>query len=72
MDSQSSRQPITPDEVPHDSMPPPLPPPLDQTTPQAFPYLLHDQSKFVPPIVVHTIVPEDTHARMDRIEQRIR
>ena len=53
-------------------MPPPPPPPLDQTAPQALPYLLHDQSKFVPPIVVHTIVPEDTHARMDRIEQHIR
>ncbi|KAL6319640.1 hypothetical protein AAG906_020717 [Vitis piasezkii] len=36
-------------------MPPPPLPPLNQTAPQALPYLLHDQSKFVPPVVVHTI-----------------
>ena len=51
------------DKVPHDSLPP-LP---DQIVPQASPYLLHGQSEVIPPIVVHTTVPDDTHARMDRI-----
>ena len=58
--------------MPYDSLPPPPPPPLDQTAPQASPYLLHGQSEVVPPTIVHTTVPEDTHACMDPIEQRIR
>ena len=44
------------------------PPPLNQTVPHASPYLLHGQSKVVPLIAVHTTIPEDTHACMDRIE----
>ena len=44
--------------MPHDSLLPP--------------YLLRDQSEVVPPIAVHTTVPEDTHACMDCIEQRIK
>ena len=59
--------------MPHDSLPPPLPPPpLDQTVPQVSPYLLHDQSKVVPSTTLHTTVLKDTHARMDLIKQRIR
>ncbi|KAL6323287.1 hypothetical protein AAG906_029294 [Vitis piasezkii] len=53
------------DEVPHDSLLPPPPPPLDQTVPHALPYLLHSQSKVVPPAAVHTTIPEDTHTCMD-------
>ena len=71
MGSQQSRQPIAQDEVSHDSLPPP-PPPSGQTVPQVLPYLLHGQYKVVLSTTVHTIVPEDTHASMDRIEQRIR
>ena len=55
--------------MPHDSLPPPPPPPPDQTVPQASPYLLHGQSKVVPPTAVHTIVPKDTHTRVDSIKQ---
>lgn len=35
------------------------------------PYLVHDQFEVTPPTTVSTI-PEDTHARMDCIEQHIR
>ena len=63
MGSQQSRLLIAQDKVPHDSLPP-LP---DQIVPQASPYLLHGQSEVIPPIVVHTTVPDDTHARMDCI-----
>ncbi|RVW98301.1 hypothetical protein CK203_034285 [Vitis vinifera] len=44
----------------------------DIDMPQAPPYLLHGHSEVTTPTVVHTTVFEDTHARMDRIEQRIR
>ena len=52
-------------------MSPPLPPPV-LTVPQASPYLLHGHSEVVPPIVVQTTIIDDAHARMDRIEQRMR
>ena len=54
--------------MPHDSLPPPSSP-LDQIVPQASPYMLHGQSKVVPPTTVHTTLLEDTHTHMDRIEQ---
>ncbi|RVW15324.1 hypothetical protein CK203_085592 [Vitis vinifera] len=44
----------------------------DIDMPQAPPYLLHGHSEVTTPTVVHTTVFEDTHARMDRIEQCIR
>ncbi|RVW68872.1 hypothetical protein CK203_064642 [Vitis vinifera] len=40
--------------------------------PQAPPYLLHGHSEIASLVVVQTTVLEDTHACMDRIEQRIR
>ncbi|RVX11648.1 hypothetical protein CK203_015902 [Vitis vinifera] len=40
--------------------------------PQASPYLLHGHSEITPPAAVHTTVIDDAHARMDRIEQRMR
>ncbi|KAL6348182.1 hypothetical protein AAG906_002805 [Vitis piasezkii] len=55
-------------ETPYDSLPSP-PPPLGLTVPQAPSYLLHGHSKVAPPIVVQTIILEDTHACMDRIER---
>ena len=39
---------------------------------QASPYVLHGHSEIAPPAVVQTAVADDTHARMDRIEQRMR
>ena len=40
--------------------------------PQVSPYLLHGHYEVSPPTVVHTIVVDDVHARMDRIEQCMR
>ena len=40
--------------------------------PQASPYVLHGHSEISPPAVVQTAVVDDTHARMDLIEQRVR
>ena len=34
--------------------------------------MLHGQSGIAPPVIAQTIVSEDVHARMDRLEQRIR
>ena len=68
IDSQQSRQFVVQDETPYDS----LPPPLGLTVPRAPPYLLHGHSEVASPVVVQTTVFEDTHACMDRIEQRIK
>ncbi|KAL6319661.1 hypothetical protein AAG906_026709 [Vitis piasezkii] len=65
------RPPIVQDETLHDSLPPPPPPPIP-IVPQASPYMLHGHSEIVPPAFVQTIVIDDAHARMDRIEQRMR
>ena len=59
------------DETPHDSLPPPPPPPIP-SAPQASPYVLHGHSEVVPPAVVQALIIDDAHARMDRIEQRMR
>ena len=59
------------DETLHDSLPLPSPPPVP-TVPQASPYVLHGHSEVAPPTVVQTTVTDDTHARMDGIEQRMR
>ncbi|WJZ85700.1 hypothetical protein VitviT2T_005220 [Vitis vinifera] len=69
--SQQSRPPVVQDETLHDSLPP-LPPPPVSIVPQASPYVLHGHSEVAPPTVVQTIVTDDTHARMDRIEQCMR
>ena len=52
-------------------MPPPPPPPIP-IVPQTSPYLLHGHFEVTPPTVIQTIVIDDAHARMDRIEQRMR
>ena len=59
------------DETPHDSLPPP-PPPSIPSAPQASPYVLHGHSEVAPPTGVQATVIDDAHARMDRIEQRMR
>ena len=52
-------------------MPPPLPP--SQLAPQAIPFTLHSQTEVaLPSIIVPTSTSEDPHARMDRLEQRLR
>ncbi|RVW65905.1 hypothetical protein CK203_007280 [Vitis vinifera] len=39
---------------------------------QASPYVLHGHSEIAPPAVAQAVVADDTHARMDRIEQCMR
>ena len=68
IDNQQSRQFVVQDETPYDS----LPPPLGLTVPRAPPYLLHGHSEVASPTVVQTTVLEDTHACIDRIDQRTR
>ncbi|RVW80741.1 hypothetical protein CK203_050712 [Vitis vinifera] len=69
--SQQSRPLIVQDETLHDSLPPPPPLPIP-IGPQGSPYVLHGHSEIAPPTVVQTTVIDDAHARMDRIEQRMR
>ena len=69
---QQGRPPaVAQDETPHDSLPPPPPPPIP-SAPQASPYILHGHSEIAPPVVARATVIDDTHARMDRIEQCMR
>ena len=69
---QQDRPPaVAQDETPHDSLPPPPPPPIP-SAPQASPYILHGHSEIAPPVVAQATIIDDTHACMDRIEQRVR
>ncbi|RVW25047.1 hypothetical protein CK203_114046 [Vitis vinifera] len=51
----------------------PPPPPLGQTVPQPTPFTLQSQTEVTPPPAM-VVVPtsEDTYARMDRLEQKMR
>ncbi|WKA04767.1 hypothetical protein VitviT2T_022774 [Vitis vinifera] len=68
---QQVRPPTVQDETPYDSHPPPPPPPVPSVH-QASPYVLHGHSEIAPPVVAQAVVADDTHARMDRIEQCMR
>ena len=68
---QQGRPPAVQDEAPYDSHPLPSPPPVP-SVPQASPFVLHGHSEISPPAIVRTAVFDDTHARIDRIEQRVR
>ncbi|RVX12201.1 hypothetical protein CK203_010756 [Vitis vinifera] len=68
---QQGRPPTVQDETPYDSHPPPPPPPVPSVH-QASPYVLHGHSEIAPPAVAQAVVADDTHARMDRIEQCMR
>ncbi|RVW22168.1 Retrovirus-related Pol polyprotein from transposon 17.6 [Vitis vinifera] len=60
------------DGAQYDSTAPP-PPPLSQSVPHPTPYVLHSQTDATPlPVVAPIQASEDAHARMDRLEQRIR
>ena len=68
---QQGRPSTVQDETPYDSHPPPPPPPVPSVH-QASPYVLHGHSEIAPPVVAQAVVADDTHARMDRIEQCMR
>ncbi|RVW22918.1 Retrovirus-related Pol polyprotein from transposon 297 [Vitis vinifera] len=60
------------DGAQYDSTAPP-PPPLSQSVPHPTPYVLHSQTDATPlPVVAPIQASEDAHARMDRLEQRMR
>ena len=60
------------DGAQYDSTAPP-PPPLSQPVPHPTPYVLHSQTDATPlPVVAPIQASEDAHARMDRLEQRMR
>ena len=51
----------------------PPPPPLNQLVPYLALYVLHSQTDATPlPVVAPILTSEDAHARMDRLEQRMR
>ena len=53
--------------------PPPPPPPISQFTPPPVPFVLHSQTEVAPPpAIVPTLTPDDTQARMEKLEQRMR
>ncbi|WKA05482.1 hypothetical protein VitviT2T_023446 [Vitis vinifera] len=68
---QQGRPSTVQDETPYDSHPPPPPPPVPSVH-QASPYVLHGHFEVAPPVVAQAVVADDTHARMDRIEQCMR
>ena len=68
---QQGRPPVVQDEASYDSHPLPSPPPVP-SVPQESPFVLHGHSEISPPAVVLTAVSDDTHERIDRIEQRVR
>ena len=49
------------------------PPPLGWTVPQPTRFTLQSQTEVaLPPVIVPTLILEDPHARMDRLEQRMK
>lgn len=72
MDRQQIRQ--TPiQEDPQFDPVPPLPPSISQLDPSPAPFILHSQTEVAPPpINMPTPTSDDTHHRMDRLEQRLR
>ena len=88
MDGQQAQQVPIQESVQYDpTIPPPLPPsqtalqdtqmspplPLGQTLPQPTPFTLQSQIEVAsPPAMVVVSIPEHGHARMDRLEQRMR
>ena len=59
--------------TPHDFIAPPPPPPPVQSAPRVGAFVLHGQTKTTPHSVMASAqINDDTQARIDRIEQRIR
>ena len=65
--------PLPPSQIATQDTQMPPPPPLGQTVPQPTPFTLQSQTEVTPPPAM-VVVPtsEDTHARMDRLEQKMR
>ena len=69
---QQASQALPQDSAQYDSTAPP-PPLLNQSVPHPTPYALHSQTNATPlPVVTPIQESEDTHARVDRFEQRMK
>ncbi|RVW63937.1 hypothetical protein CK203_056776 [Vitis vinifera] len=72
IDGQQAQQVPIQEDTQFDTTVPP-PPPHSQPAPQTVPFTLHSQTKVTPPpAIVPTPISEDPHARMDRLEQKLR
>ena len=72
IDGQQARQAPTQEDAQFDPVPPPPPPPISQFTPPPVPFVLHSQTEVAPPpAIVPTLTPDDTQARMEKLEQRM-
>ena len=76
IDGQQARQAPTQEDAQFDPVPPPPPPPappISQFTPPPIPFVLHSQTEVAPPpAIVPTLTTDDTQARMEKLEQRMR
>ena len=76
IDGQQARQAPTQEDAQFDPVPPPPPPPpppISQFTPPPVPFVLHNQTEVAPPLsIAPTLTIDDTQARMEKLEQRMR
>ncbi|RVW20845.1 hypothetical protein CK203_111905 [Vitis vinifera] len=72
IDGQQAQQVPVQEDTQFDTTVPP-PPPHSQPAPQTIPFTLHSQTEVAPPpAIVPTPISEDPHARMDKLEQKLR
>ncbi|KAL6315497.1 hypothetical protein AAG906_000792 [Vitis piasezkii] len=72
IDGQQAQQVPVQEDIQFDTTVPP-PPPHSQPAPQTIPFTLHSQTEVAPPpAIVPTPISEDPHARMDKLEQKLR
>ena len=72
IDGQQAPQALPQDSAQYEFVAPP-PPPLSQSVPHPTPYVLHSQTDAtLLPVVAPIQESDDAHARMDRLEQRMK
>ena len=72
IDGQQAQQVPIQEDTQFDTTVPP-PPPHSQPAPRTIPFTLHSQTEVAPPpAIVPTPISEDPHARMDKLEQKLR
>ena len=75
IDGQQARLAPTQEDAQFDPVPPPPPPPppINQFTQPPVPFVLHNQTEVASPLaIVPTLTTDDTQARMEKLEQRMR
>ncbi|RVW66471.1 hypothetical protein CK203_065758 [Vitis vinifera] len=72
IDGQQAQQVLVQEDTQFDTTVPP-PPLHSQPAPRTIPFTLHNQTEVAPPpAIVPTPISEDPHARMDKLEQKLR